>query len=419
MNITQRPPNTSTLNWCGTYDPIVFIVTDALAATLTEFQYVCRLTIFKEGYAKTLDPIKIYPNISDAGVFELQNIIRYNIELDVIIGTTPIFDSTAAALISNESVCHVWIDFGYTYVLNGVQQPVVYGILDEKLYVQNGTFSPPYGNRLQWNQNFYTLGGVSKRFLTSVRSWKVLPKSKAVIGFMNAVIGDNTDLAEKYVITTYDTTGTQLDTLTRNISSITGGSGVGKRLIWIPCGPINQGSYISMPTEGSYTIVLKNLSNIVISETFTFFIEDSCSFEPEMVMYQNSVGGYDTMSFLGNNTANNESIARSNFQQLQGNYNTADGTTIPFTSYAEDGGDKVFNMEIEKRITLYTGMVSESFNAQLKELMMSPLVFYYEGDSWSPVIVENSSVDYLSSITNQDFQYQVILRYSHKKQTTI
>ena len=426
---TQEPPF-STPNFAGVYDPIVYVVYESSYASFSNFRYTVDLVVANPEGNNTIPTVKIYPNNVNYGVFELGGLIKNYIKHDLLTNTdqsideAPIFQSEEKALQSRIGIAKVTATFGYVYDNSeGVEQTVVQDSVNKEFFCVPGFFSDEFGNRQTWTTSSYSLGTTDKKFLSLVSEQTVANKDFAILTFINDVNTGNTDSGDIVRYNEYDSSDTLLDTNVYDISSIAGTSAlIRRKLIHIPAGPGNIDAYLTLNANTAYyTVDITTTSPYTPkTEAYKFTLKSECQYTSERLVFANQYGGYDAISFFGNNSLETDEIERETFMQYQGStFNVDGGTPVDFNTYAEVGGEQTYNVNGTRTITLNTGTTDDTFNTLLKGLMRSPKVYLATASYLTPVQVVDSSIDYQTSINEGTVSYTIKVRHAHKLQSFV
>lgn len=419
--IPQTPP-LGTYGYAGAYDPIVYVVYESTFATFTNFRYTCSIqVVLPDASVVDIPIIKLYPNAKNYGVFNVSTLVKNYVNYDVFTDDAiPIWSSTDKAEQTVQAIAKITLTFGYVYSIDNVDQPVVIpsGTINS-LYVTSGFYSDQFSDRLSWNTFLYSLGTVQKNFLSVSQEQTITSKDQSVISFLNNLSSGGTDIVEYVSYIEYDVSGTVLATNTYDIGAIAGGSSaVNHHLIHIPSGPENIQPYITLNAATSYyTVHLENNISVQISVPYKYTLVNDCRFTTERLCFANHLGGYDYLTFYGNNSILTDTVERRAYEQFQGNTYDTNGSTVPYTQYGEDGGSRIFYIDGDRKMTLNTGQTNESINTDMKTLMASPEVYLAYDGGYTPVTVVDSSIDYKTSVSEGTFNYTVTIKFSHKLQS--
>jgi hypothetical protein len=129
-----------------------------------------------------------------------------------------------------------------------------------------------------------------------------------------------------------------------------------------------------------YEIRVEDSAGLVLSETRTFTIDHNVYPYKKYLIFQNSLGGWDTVRFLGKTS-------------IEGEYARLISSTINDYSFTNQEGSIVQGRPLESlKMILNTGWISQNNKDYLRELLVSQQVYEISGSMILPVVVTSSNV---------------------------
>lgn len=129
-----------------------------------------------------------------------------------------------------------------------------------------------------------------------------------------------------------------------------------------------------------YEIWIEDAAGLVISEKRTFYIDHNSYPYKRYLIFENSLGGWDTVRFLGKTTR--EAV-----------YQRQISSTINEYNFSLEDGQVVQGKALESlKQQMNTGWISASYKDYLRELMVSRQVYEIYGNMLLPVVVTNSDL---------------------------
>ncbi|MAK30307.1 hypothetical protein [Acinetobacter sp.] len=385
--------------------------------------------------------------------------------------TTKIFSSS-----NGESVRQIEVKFGQEYASSATANPTVYlnqvtgeyinlfmsaglrrsntwddGILS---YTSNNSWANAFlmkqfrsfflSDRTEENTQGYTSNLVSS--ITPILI-DVEYKQPYVLGFLN----DNTapydsDLKSIYVAL-YNSSNVLLDS--RNFIPGTDGgventavSADKDKLQFFGCGPFNfmtqtidttfkdffvneQVSYYEVcAVDGTATT--PSATTDLVSTIYRFNINTCESIyqdsdqNPIYIAWQNSLGCWDFQYFSLRHTYSDK-ITRKTFDQVAGNWNTADAAQ-DFEYRGTQGGTRIARVDATQELTATTNLLQDSDVAVLETLMLSPQVFLFStnrGEGITPITVTDATYVKKRRVNERaPFLYQIKFKFAKPRPTT-
>ena len=331
------------------YNDNIYVITDAsgYASTYSNYKFIADV---KSSGGQLLTRLKSpvhYNGGGTQGVFNISRVLEDYVTHDWD------YNDTAASGCTN-SFYNYKVDFGYEYS-TGTTSPIVQttGVTS----VTGTTVWNGYLNPIDWvnyDENDYLMAsGSTAQFLTNNNAKRIHRNQKDWIYLLN----DGT-----------------IDHLSVDFP------GVGS--ISIPCPsskvvriPIGSNIPGGIPTGAtSYTITPEDSGNNAIGSDFSISIDSRCSkYDTTDLFFLNRLGGVESMRF---NMVRRDSadIVRKTYKSNP--YSLSSGVY----SYGVDAHSKSdYYTESTERITLNTDLLTEAESIWLKELVMSPRVWMYDG----------------------------------------
>ncbi len=138
------------------------------------------------------------------------------------------------------------------------------------------------------------------------------------------------------------------------------------------------------------------------------------------VAWQNSLGCWDFQTFrLRHDYA--DTISRKSFDQVAGNWNTADAAQ-DFEYRGTQGGTRIARVDATQELTATTDLLQDADVAVLETLMLSPQVFLIsaaDGLGVTPITVTDTGYVKKRRVNErQPFLYQIKFKYAKQRPTT-
>lgn len=159
-----------------------------------------------------------------------------------------------------------------------------------------------------------------------------------------------------------------------------------------------------------YEIRVEDSAGLVISETRTFTIDHNVYPYKKYLIFQNSLGGWDTVRFLGKTS-------------IEGEYSRLISSTINDYSFTNQQGSIVQGRPLESlKMTVNTGWISQTYKDYLRELLVSQQVYEIIGNIILPVVVTSTNV-FISkddeTIYNMEIELLFAFTDSHRSTSLI
>ena len=150
-------------------------------------------------------------------------------------------------------------------------------------------------------------------------------------------------------------------------------------------------------TDDYITLTLKPNDDI-----FTWQIVDECKYTPLQIVFLNKYGCFDTITMFKKRT-NKLSVTNEEFKN-----NYISGGTYNITNHQVQKLNVIGN----DTFTLNSGYIDEDENTLYKELLLSELVYLYEGSAFVPINVDTKSIDFKDRINDSLTQYTIDFSYA-------
>lgn len=453
-------------------NPIVFTVfddTNPQSASVFKYRYICKVYI--NGATDPNAVIKIYPNASNYGVFEISDIVKTYIEtqeqnvgnqesINGSIHSIGISDTSNAYSQNTSQFAKIVVKFFYESSSSATVAPTessqqatstIYAIeagfpFEDGIDVDSASAQVTAGN-LSANKLLtnYIPGGLTKKFLTNS------PLVQFVRG--SSTSGDNVDeltLAfiqdglvtdgsqiDKFTVSFYEVDGTLINATDINCTTALGGKGtaddIKNSLIYFGAGTKNLetfnngGTNLQRPSNNAnwvyYTVQGKASGGSIYTDTYKFYrygtaitgIDDrhqSCTrYDNVRLAWRNRLGAWDYMNFRGKSTES-LNITSNEINTVAGTWND---TTFSTNTW-DRGKSKLYTQAI-KKLTINSDWLNEDEGAWLEELFTSINVQIL-ADNIYPVVITEKRYTKKTSVNNKiKIQYTINLEYANKVNT--
>ena len=331
------------------YNDNIYVVTDASGYASTYYNYKFIADVKSSGgtlLTRLKAPIH-YDGGGTQGVFNIARVLEDYVTHDWD------YNDTAASGCAN-SFYNYKVDFGYEYSTGSTSAVVqTTGVTS----VTGTTVWNGYLNPIDWvsySENDYLMeSGSSAQFLTNNNAKRIHIDQKDWLYLLQDGTVDHLSV------------------------SFSGGSSVN-----IPCTSdticrIPIGSNISggIPTgTTSYTIVAEDSLNNALGSSFSITIDNRCSkYDTTDLFFLNRLGGVESFRFNMMRRDNNDIIRKS----FKSNPYTLSGGVYSYSADNHSLSD--YYTESMERITLNSDFITDSEATWLRELVMSPRVWMYDG----------------------------------------
>ena len=370
LNVKHQPTG---VTYLPAYNDNIFVVYETNASIYGNynFKFICDV---KDGSGNFIARLKtpIYYNSVNKGVFNISRILENYVSQDWDYNDT-------AALDCSNSYFGYKAYFGYEYS-TGATSPIIEatGVTSVAgVTCWNASLDPL--TFLSFDEGNYLMdSSATANFLTNNLSKKLPIDAKAWLYTLHASNVATLDVA-------FSPSGS---------ASISVPSGT---LARIPIGSNIPGG-IPVGTT-SYTCTPKNSGGTQVGQAYTITIDDRCSKYPTTDLYfLNRLGGVDTMRF--------DMIKRTNFDIERKTYKSnpfaLNNTALTYTYDSSAHSNSDYFTQSTERITLNSNLLTEAEAEWLKELLMSPRVWMYDG-SLKAVNILTSQYEQKTHIVDKAF----------------
>ena len=285
----------------------------------------------------------------------------------------------------------------------------------------------------------YLLTASSKKFLSKFRNLYIVGNNEVgqkiqlgqyhTLGFLNGKHYLDSEVT-RIRIQTYDSTDTLLSTDYVDNTSIYGGapfdatigiSNTDEGLLYFGCGTAQLEELGVTMTNVAYYYVQALNVNTAVSNAYRFDIQDAdCKgYETIRLAFLNSLGAWDYYNFTKKSvrrTQINKSPIKQNYGYTPYFSTTQIGDMFDFNYYNQgtyDGGTRVFNTNAIETIEANTDFITEDEASILEELFLSPDVYMQYGDSFEPVVINETEYIKQTSANDMLKQYIITIEKGH------
>ena len=366
-------------NYQPAYNDNIYVVTDASGYS-SNYNYKFIADIKTSGGALiTRLKFPIHYQSSTEGVVNIARVLEDYVTHDWN------YNDTAASGCTN-SFYDYKVDFGYEYS-TGTTSPIVQttGVTS----VTGTTVWNGYINPIDWVNydltDYLMASGSTAQFLTNNNAKRIHRDQKDWIYLLN-------DGTINTISVSFSPSGSV------NISCPT------NKVIRIPIGSNISGGIPSGTT--SYTITPKNSGGSPIGSVYTITIDDRCSkYNTTDLFFLNRLGGVESFRF--------DMIRRDAIDIIRKSYKSNPyALSGGVYSYGVDAHSKSnYYTEANERITLNSNNITEAEAIWLKELVMSPRVWLYDG-TLKAVNITTSQYEERKHINDKVFNLQLEIETS-------
>jgi len=166
--------------------------------------------------------------------------------------------------------------------------------------------------------------------------------------------------------------------------------------------PIGSNISGGIPTGAtSYTIRPEDSSNNLVGSVYTITIDERCSkYDAVDVFFLNRLGAVESFRF-NKVRRDNFSIDRRTFKQ---NPYSLDGQDYAYTN--QDFNTSQYYTESNQRITLNSDLITEAESVWLRELVMSPRIWLYDGELY-PINITDAEYEQRYHINDKAFNLSI------------
>lgn len=285
----------------------------------------------------------------------------------------------------------------------------------------------------------YLLTGSNKKFLSKFRNLYVIGNSifgqkiqlgqYHTLGFLNGKHYLDSEVT-RIRIQTYDSTDTLLSTDYVDNTSIYGGatfdatidySNTDEGLLYFGCGTAQLEELGVTMTDVSYYYVQAFNVNTAVSSAYKFDIQeaDCKGYETIRLAFLNSLGAWDYYNFTKKSvrkTQINKSPIKQNYGYTPYFSTTEIGDANNFKYYNQgtyDGGTRVFNTNATETIEANTDFITQDEASILEELFLSPDVYMQTGNTFEPVVINETEYIKQTSANDMLKQYIITIEKGH------
>lgn len=408
----QDQPSTST-NFHGAYDKLIYVVSDASFVTNAKYRFIAQVYVDGAYQAK----LKVLPNNSNLGVFDVSRIVQDYLEVDNDVhGTTAYTSSTDAA---NQ----VKVAFGREYATTAEDEPseTLAVTTTSLITVVAGQFVPWYSETYDGTtaDNYvYTSSEALNPFLTAYKGKTIYVTSsdRGVVALPRPTTMDDTNL--DIGIRFKDANGTVLQdgANTYGLISVSGANTpTGEGTYYLPLYPWNlenttisglgQGAITPSTYTGWATYEIFNVNDASNDDCILKFErKDACKYGHTRIAWWNTYGGWDYLNCYGS-TRESVSYERFNYRTYGDNAfdvsAVVDYEVTPSGRIVTGGRSKV-----KRNLRLHTGFLPSDYNDVINDFMQSPKVLVYWQGVWQPVRTNTSSLQYKDNVIDKTIDYE-------------
>jgi hypothetical protein len=143
-------------------------------------------------------------------------------------------------------------------------------------------------------------------------------------------------------------------------------------------------------------------------------------YNPITLTWQNSLGAWDYQSFNLVSEKSTNQIKRKTFDQVPGNWDTADANQ-DFNYRGDQGGMRIAKVNARQEFTAHTDLFNEDEVDILEALHLSPNVYLLssQGQTVTPIVITNTSFVFKKNVnTRSPFLYQIKFKNAKERPTT-
>ncbi|MCP9765119.1 DUF5977 domain-containing protein [Lacihabitans soyangensis] len=233
----------------------------------------------------------------------------------------------------------------------------------------------------EWNSRFFGKWfAKTKGFLTWNPGCKVLPNQPVYLYFLTNM--NPSPFALKLRVFRWYTDGTA-DTTAQTISVL---NTQAMNVYEVPCGlDVIASATVGAKKVARYMVWLVNENDAVVSKMNTYEVDWSFYDDSRILIFRNSLGGYDTLACTGRITEN-VFVTRETTERI-----------VPFESLASFAEVVINNVTGERELTVSTGWLDAKQRAWLEELAFSEDVYVVTDREHIPLMLMDESYNTLDS----------------------
>lgn len=382
ITISQQPASLIPV-----YNPTPFVISSD-NNNETGFFYIADLYIGQQSGSLTLNSRHRFPARPDFGtaVIDLNRIVESYISHHFK------DDSVIEYCYNNFKIFQ--IKFGEEY--GGVVYPNL--TTSNEITAFNGAL--PYVDYLSFSFTDYELTGAGKKFLTNCPAINIRTGQKFYLYFKT----NSSAWRVKYRRYSGGVAAA-------NVTITNPGNGIVQDSLFysVQCGS----SYLATALPGAvdyYSVQIETTLGAVLSEEKIITIDSDCTkFDVYRLHFLNSLGGFDAFNFTKLSEVSTD-IQRSHYKSRKGNINSV-GTA--FTYSISDREDTTSFTSYKDKVTVNSNWISEAESIWLKELLISPVVFWESPDGFIPVKITDNIYKQEKVVNRKMFNLKVSFEIAH------
>ena len=175
----------------------------------------------------------------------------------------------------------------------------------------------------------------------------------------------------------------------------------------ISCDTITQSTDSDLKIK--YVTIPAAAERVVVDGAYVFEVKNVCEpkYNPKEVLFTNKFGATQRITFF-KKSKENLNVKKESYKA-----NTFNESSLSYST--QDHQFKSFNINGKESITMNTGFVDESFNAVIRELLLSESVWVVDGVYTLPLIPKTSSVEYKTVLNDKLLNYTIDFDYAFDK----
>ena len=178
--------------------------------------------------------------------------------------------------------------------------------------------------------------------------------------------------------------------------------------------------------QDSTTVPANGTTGDMASCCYQFTVKDAnCrygvnGYNPITLAWQNSLGAWDYQSFNLVSQKQTSQIKRKTFEQVPGNWDTADASQ-DFNYRGDQGGLRIAKVNAHQEYTAHTDLWNEDEVDLLETLMLSPNVFLLstQATTVTPIVITDTNFVFKKNVNERGpFLYQIKFKNAKERPTT-
>ena len=178
--------------------------------------------------------------------------------------------------------------------------------------------------------------------------------------------------------------------------------------------------------KDSTTVPANGTTSDMASYCYQFSVKDAnCmygvgGYNPITLTWQNSLGAWDYQSFNLVSQKQTNQIKRKTFEQVPGNWDTADASQ-DFNYRGDQGGLRIAKVNAHQEYTAHTDLFNEDEVDLLEALMLSPNAFLLStgAETITPIVITDTSFVFKKNVNERGpFLYQIKFKSAKERPTT-